>query len=68
MKRSYLLATLFCLTLFATLDSFTRENSSGIVQDVLIQTNQFRRSNGLPGLIIREELNALAREHSADMA
>jgi uncharacterized protein YkwD len=68
MKRIFLFATLSCLTLFTSLSSFSPDNNAGIVQDVLSQTNQFRRSQGLPALIIRQELNAIAQEHSSDMA
>ncbi len=68
MKRSWLLIPLTCLTLFAGLISFAPDNNAGIVQDVLSQTNQFRKSKGLPGLIMRNELNAIAQKHSSDMA
>ena len=68
MKRSWLLIPLTCLTLFVSLISFSPDNNAGIVQDVLSQTNQFRKSKGLPGLIMRNELNAIAQKHSSDMA
>lgn len=68
MKRTFLFATLTCLALFISLISFTPEKNSGLVQDVLRQTNQFRRSKGLPDLIMRNELNVIAQRHSADMA
>lgn len=32
------------------------------------ETNQFRKSNRLPALIEKDELNKLAQKHSADMA
>lgn len=68
MKRSLLLIYLTCLTIFVTLISFSPVINTGIVQDVLSQTNQFRKSKGLPGLIMRNELNKIAQKHSSDMA
>jgi len=40
----------------------------GLTEDVLKYTNQFRRSKGLKALEMRNELNAIARSHSEDMA
>lgn len=68
MKRNHLFITLTALFLFTSLTSFNSGANSGIVQDVLSQTNQFRKLKGLPGLIMREELNAIAQQHSEDMA
>ncbi len=68
MKRTFLFATLTCFTLFISLISFSPATNSKLIDDVLSQTNKFRRSKGLPALIIREELNAIAQKHSADMA
>ena len=42
-----------------------KENLTG---DVLKYTNQFRRSNGKPALEMRNDLNAIAKKHSEDMA
>ncbi len=39
-----------------------------LTEDVLKYTNQFRRSKGLPALEMRDNLNAIARRHSEDMA
>jgi len=36
--------------------------------DVLKYTNQFRKSRGLPALEMRNDLNAIARRYSEDMA
>jgi uncharacterized protein YkwD len=36
--------------------------------DVLKYTNNFRRAQGLPALIMRNDLNSIARNHSEDMA
>ena|SRR5436190_575734 len=40
----------------------------GLNEDILKYTNQFRKSKGLPALIMRNDLNAIARKHSEDMA
>ncbi len=68
MKRTFLFVTLTCFTLFISFISFSPASHSRLIDDVLSQTNKFRRSKGLPALIIREELNAIAQKHSADMA
>ena len=50
--------------------SFTSEKplTGGLAEDVLKYTNQFRRSKGLKALEMRNDLNAIARNHSEDMA
>jgi uncharacterized protein YkwD len=40
----------------------------GVKEDILKYTNKFRKSNGLPALEIRDDLNTIARKHSEDMA
>ncbi len=37
-------------------------------KNIVKETNQFRRSNGLPALVSRNELDNLAQKHSSDMA
>ena len=39
-----------------------------LVNDVLKYTNEYRRSKGLKELIMKDDLNSLARKHSEDMA
>ena len=39
-----------------------------LTDDVLKYTNQFRKSRGLPALEMRNDLNAIARKYSQDMA
>jgi len=39
-----------------------------LTEDVLKYTNQLRRAKGLPALEMRNDLNAIARKHSEDMA
>ena len=39
-----------------------------LTSDILKHTNKFRRSKGLTVLVMRDDLNAIARRHSEDMA
>ncbi len=68
MKRTFLLTTLSCLLLLSSLSSFSPLVESSLVDDVLNQTNKFRKSKGLPALVINEELNSIAQKHSVNMA
>jgi uncharacterized protein YkwD len=68
MKRTSLLTTAICLSVLISLVSFTVMTGASIVQDVLSETNQFRKSKRLPALAMRKELNNIAQKHSADMA
>jgi uncharacterized protein YkwD len=68
MKRIFLFTSLICLTIFISLNSFSPTSDSKLIDDVLSQTNKFRRSKGLPALVIREELNTIAQKHSTNMA
>jgi uncharacterized protein YkwD len=43
-------------------------SSEKLNEDVLKYTNQYRKSKGLKNLEMREDLNAIARKHSEDMA
>ena len=56
--------------LIISLLSFTsgKPPSVGPVEEVLKYTNQFRKSKGLKALELRDDLNAIARKHSEDMA
>jgi uncharacterized protein YkwD len=56
--------------LIISLLSFTpgKPSSVGPDEDVLKYTNQFRKSKGLNALEMRDDLNAIARKHSEDMA
>ena len=55
------------LLLSFTLFSFSASNTN-MVKDVLKQTNEFRRSKGLNHLVMLDQLNAIARKHSENMA
>ena len=68
MKRIYLLTSLSFLILLTSLSSFSPDRDSNLIDDVLSQTNKFRKSKGLPPLVINEELNAIAQKHSTNMA
>lgn len=68
MKKKIVSTTVICILFFASLVSFSPNKNINLVSDILNQTNQFRRLNGLPALVIRQELNAIAQKHSADMA
>ena len=57
----------FTTCLLLLLVSFISK-SEGLTNDVLKYTNQFRKSKGLPALIMRDDLNAIADKHSEDMA
>ena len=64
---------LFSLLLFSFLSCtaqhpIPQHKSLSLVEDVVKETNQFRKSNRLDALIVNNELNALAQKHSADMA
>lgn len=65
MKRNFLLTGLLCVSLFLSLVSFRQ---TGLVEDVLEETNDFREKQDLPDLVMRDDLNAIAQKHSADMA
>ncbi|NCT73251.1 MAG: CAP domain-containing protein [Chitinophagaceae bacterium] len=48
--------------------SFAGLPPAGLDDDILAATNQFRRSRGKAVLQMREDLNAIARKHSENMA
>lgn len=68
MKKNFFLLSIICFCFFQSLSSFTNERNPGLVQDVVQQTNQFRKSQGLNALTVRDDLNKIARRHSEDMA
>jgi len=43
-------------------------SDGGLNDEVLKYTNQFRKSHRLPALEMQDDLNAIARKHSEDMA
>lgn len=68
MTKTLLYIATFWLLLFVSLASFAPDRHGNLIEEVLIQTNQFRKSEGLTALIMRKELNAIAQKHSKDMA
>ena len=58
----------FIITGFLFILSSFNLSPGGLVNDVLSYTNQFRRSKGKAELIMRDDLNAIARKHSENMA
>jgi uncharacterized protein YkwD len=67
MKHSFFFAPIASLALFITLGLFTASDKD-LVDDVLEHTNKFRKSKGLPALLLNEDLNDIAQKHSANMA
>ena len=68
MKRNFLSVSCVGFFLFASLISFSFADNTGLANDVLKQTNQFRKSEDLPALVMKQQLNAIAQQHSEDMA
>jgi uncharacterized protein YkwD len=68
MKQIVLFLSFFCAFLNTTQNVFSFNKNKNIVEDILTQTNKFRKSKGLAKLVMRNDLNAIARQHSMDMA
>jgi uncharacterized protein YkwD len=68
MKQNFISAASVGFFLFLSLVSFSPAANSSLVNDVLTQTNDFRKSQGLSPLIMNPELNKIAQQHSEDMA
>ena len=69
MHPIFFYTTLTCFILLKSFSSFAPNNSNAsLLQDVYSLTNQFRKSKGMPALIIRRDLNDIAQKHSSDMA
>lgn len=63
-RRFYFNFSLACFLSFRIVTAL----DSGLNEDVLKYTNQFRKSKGLPALEMRDDLNGIAAKHSEDMA
>jgi len=63
--RYFLLSTII-VGLLIFLASFS--NSGNLDKEVLKYANEYRRSRKLPALVMRDDLNDIARKHSEDMA
>jgi uncharacterized protein YkwD len=68
MKNNFLLIAFVSFGLLISLAAFSPFHPAGLTEDVLKYTNEFRRSKKLAALTMRADLNAIAREHSEDMA
>ena len=67
MKRLFFNMSFVMFTVF-TLGSFAPAEDNSLEKDVLAETNSFRKSKGKGELQMKEELNAIAQQHSIDMA
>ena len=64
---SYTLKLIFLtIPLFVFISATTP--GSGLAEDVFKYTNDYRRSKGVKALVMRDDLNSIARKHSEDMA
>lgn len=68
MNHSFFSILLFSFLSCTAQQAISQQKSAAMVMNVIMETNQFRKSNGLIELISKEELNDLAYKHSADMA
>jgi uncharacterized protein YkwD len=58
----------FIFSIISLLSFTSATTNGGLTEDVLKYTNEFRRSKGLKALEMRNDLDAIARSHSEDMA
>lgn len=68
MHKYFLGLLLFSFLSCSAQRTVSQKNSPTLVMDVVKETNQFRKLNGLPALIAKDELNKIAQKHSLDMA
>jgi uncharacterized protein YkwD len=68
MKNKFLFRLLLSALLVASFSSFTGHPVSNLSNDILAQTNKFRKMKGLPALILNDRLSAIAQRHSENMA
>ncbi|MEO6683597.1 MAG: CAP domain-containing protein [Ginsengibacter sp.] len=68
MYKSLLKITIICLLAFSGHYASGQKTDPAIIKDILKETNQLRKSNGKKELVLNEQLNQIAGEHSADMA
>ena len=66
LRRLYCFLVYFIF--FSCFVSFLPVHQSDLVNDIFKHTNQFRKSNGKSSLLLRDDLNEIARKHSAEMA
>jgi len=68
MKKSFLSRSILMLLLISLLSAFTVSEELSLVKEVHFYTNSFRKSHGLGALSTDEQLNAIAQQHSENMA
>ena len=68
MKHYFLITFLISLLLITGLSSFAPGETNNLDKDVLVETNTFRKSNGKADLQMNADLNAIAEQHSINMA
>ncbi len=66
-RNSFLLLALVSF-LFTGLTGFHTKPITGLAEDLLAETNEFRRQSNLPELELSDELSAIAQKHSENMA
>ncbi|MBS1512173.1 MAG: CAP domain-containing protein [Bacteroidetes bacterium] len=60
---------IIAITFFvATASVKAQDNANRLNREILQQTNTFRKEKGLPPLIINNNLNSIAQQHSENMA
>lgn len=62
------LPRIFLSIIFILLFSSATIPDKELSNEVFRYTNEFRRSKGMPALIMKEDLNSIARKHSENMA
>lgn len=67
MKRLFFYVSFIAFTLVA-FSSFVPAENNSLEKDVLAETNSFRKSKGKGELQMKAELNAIAEQHSINMA
>jgi uncharacterized protein YkwD len=68
MTPRFLSAPIFSVILVTGFLFSSAPTSGSLLQDVLSYTNNFRKSRGLAPLVMRDDLNRIAQQHSEDMA
>lgn len=68
MNKYFIALSIFSILLISTNTVSAQQIASSLSINIVKETNQFRKSKGLPALISRNELNVLAKNHSVNMA
>lgn len=68
MIRNFLWLFAICFSFSLSSFSSLTHDPNDLIPEILRQTNALRKSQGLPELELRQELNVIAQKHSSDMA